>query len=99
MYMFMTLRVFVLSVARAVYASGFFHSRQDGLRYALEIVEAMELDCDSKGEVEVSCRKLWLELFQFQEYREITSGGPSYADRARTILREVMSASVTYGYW
>lgn len=94
MYLFMTLEVFLQSVAQAVHASGLIRSKQYGFIYALEIAESMNLGCDPDREIEVDCRELWREFFEFQEYREITSGSQSYADLARTILREVTSASV-----
>lgn len=98
MYMFMTLGVFLQSVAQAVHTSGLVRSRRSGLIYALEIAELLDLGRDLERGVEVSCRELWRELFEFQEYREITSGRQSYADQARTVLREVMSASAMAGY-
>ena len=94
MYLFMTLEVFLQSVAQAVHAAGLIDSKQYGFIYALELAESMELGRDPEREIEVDCRELWREFFEFQEYSEITSGRQSYADQARTMLREVTSASV-----
>jgi hypothetical protein len=93
-YLFMTLEAFVVSVALALQASGLIQSHEYGLLFGTQISASLELECPPEQEVTIDCRDLWRELFELQEYNEIGSDWGSYADAARTMVGEVMSASL-----
>jgi hypothetical protein len=96
-YLFMTLEALVTSVAMALEASGVIHSREYGFTCAQGICQSLELNGPPEQEIRVDCRALWLELFKLQERSETSMGEGSYADAARSILGEVLSASVAVG--
>lgn len=94
MYLFMTREAFVAAVANALCACRFVQSREYGFTFAENVRGSMGLNCHPRQEVSVDCRVLWLTLFKLLERAEPTSFSEPYSNLARTMLGEVIRASV-----
>lgn len=93
-----TLEALVDCLAHGICASGLVERREYGVIFAQEICESMGFDCAPTERIKADCGELWLECFKFHQRHETTTVRESYADLARTTVREIVSASVAVGY-
>lgn len=91
----MTRGAFVDSVAQAICTSGLVRMGEYGVSFAEQICRKMGFYCAPTVEVEIDCRWLWREFFELHQFNETPVTSESYADLARTMLREVVSVSLS----
>jgi hypothetical protein len=94
MYLFMTREAFVAALANALCACRFVQSKEYGFTFAERVRGSMGLNCHPSQQVSVDCRVLWLTVFKLLERAEPSSLSEPYSDLARTMLGEILGASV-----